>query len=107
MPAIKDRGRTKGSAVLGLGCLGALWAIGFYLHRYGLSGLAVDIGAVRSWLAGDGLYAYRSPGSRLGTAEPPAAAILMSVGAGLPLAVTGGLLALAGVTALILALIAL
>ncbi|MGX6604690.1 glycosyltransferase 87 family protein [Micromonosporaceae bacterium Da 78-11] len=102
-----DRARTKGSAVAGLGCLAALWAIGFYLHRYGLSGLAVDIGAVRSWLAGDGLYAYRSPGSRLGTAEPPVAAILISFGAGLPLTLTGGLIALAGVTALLLALIAL
>ena len=93
--------------MVGLGCVGALWAVGLYLHRYGLSDLAVDIGAVRSWLAGDGLYAYRSPVSRLGTAEPPAAAILMSPGALVPLIVTGWCVALAGVAALILALTAL
>jgi alpha-1,2-mannosyltransferase len=99
--------RTKSWVVAGLGCLGALWAVGLYLHQYGLADLAVDIGAVRSWLAGDGLYAYRSPISRLGTAEPPAAAILMSPGARLPLLVTGWGIALAGVAALVLALTAL
>ena len=93
--------------VVGLGCLGALWAVGLFLHRYGVADLAVDIGAVRSWLAGDGLYAYRSPVSRLGTAEPPAAAILMAPGARLPLLVTGWVIALAGLAALVLALTAL
>jgi alpha-1,2-mannosyltransferase len=107
MPARVDRARTARSVGVGLGCLGALWAIGFSVHRYGLSGLAVDLGAVRSWLAGDGLYAFRSPDSRLGTAQSPAAAVLMSPAARLPLTLAGWLLALTGVTALLLSSVAL
>ena len=51
---------------------------GTFTHRYGFSGLALDRAAVRSWLEGDGLYAYRDPISHLGAALPPAAAFLLA-----------------------------
>ncbi|WP_412738210.1 glycosyltransferase family 87 protein [Krasilnikovia sp. MM14-A1259] len=73
-------------------------------HRYGLAGLALDRAAIRSWLSGDGLYAYRAPDSNLGTAVPPAAAFLLLPAAWLPIGAAGRLLALAGVAALALAL---
>ena len=107
MPAIGQRTRTTGSVVVGLTCLAAASAVATYLHRYGLSGLAVDREALRGWLSGDGLYAYRSEGSRLGTAQSPVAAMLLLPSAVLPLSLAGWLLGLAGVAALILALIAL
>ena len=93
--------------MVGLACFGAVWAIAIYLHRYGLAGLAVDRAAVRGWLDGDALYAYRSPDSRLGTAEPPVAAMVLIAADLLPLSLSGWLLGLAGVAALMLALIAL
>jgi alpha-1,2-mannosyltransferase len=107
MPAIGERTRTTGSVVLGLAGLGAASAVVTYLHRYGLGGLRVDREALRGWLSGDGLYAYRSGVARLGTAQPPIAALLLLVAAVLPLQLAGCLLGLAGVAALILALIAL
>ena len=107
MPATGERTRTIRSVVVGLACCGAVWAIAIYLHRYGLAGLAVDRAAVRGWLDGDGLYAYRSPVSRLGTAEPPPAAMFLIAADLLPLTLSGWLLGLAGVAALTLALIAL
>jgi alpha-1,2-mannosyltransferase len=107
MPAMRERTRTTRSVLLVLGCLGAIWATGLYLQRYGLSGLAVDRGAIRAWLGGDGLYAYRAPASRLGTAAPPVAALLMIVPTALPLLAEGWLLAASGLAALLLALIAL
>jgi alpha-1,2-mannosyltransferase len=107
MPVIGERTRTTRSVVVTLACLGAASAIATYLHRYGLGGLAVDRDAVRAWLSGDGLYAYRQPVSRLGTAEPPPAALLLVAFAAMPLPLAGALLALAGVAALLLALVAL
>jgi len=107
MPAMGERTRTIGSVVVGLAGLGAASAVVTYLHRYGLSGLRVDREALRGWLSGDSLYAYRSEIGRLGTTQPPTAAILLLATAVLPLPLAGGLLALAGVAALILALIAL
>ena len=85
----------------------ALVAVTAVTHRYGFSGLALDRDAVRSWLEGDGLYTYHDPGTRLGTAAPPATAYLLVPTVILPLSVTGWILALGGVAALVLALIAL
>ncbi|MBM2616934.1 DUF2029 domain-containing protein [Actinoplanes sp. LDG1-06] len=99
MPAMQ-RERTGRSAVVGLGCLGALWAIGFFLRAYGVPDLAVDQAAIRGWLAGGDLY-------DLGTGRPPITALLLTPGAVLPLTVLAWLLALAGVAALVLTLVAL
>ncbi|WP_164842235.1 glycosyltransferase 87 family protein [Actinoplanes solisilvae] len=92
--------RTFRPVVIGLGCLAVLWATGHFLHTYGVQALAVDHEAIRAWLAGDDLYG-------LGTAHPPTAALLLAPAAALPLTVAAWLLALAGVAALILAVIAL
>ncbi|BCJ53297.1 hypothetical protein Asp14428_47720 [Actinoplanes sp. NBRC 14428] len=109
MPAMRTSARplTSRSVVVGLACVGILAAITTIAQRYGFSSLALDRGAAASWLAGDGLYAYRAPDSHLGTALPPPAALLVALAAVLPLAVAGWLVALAGVAALALALIAL
>jgi alpha-1,2-mannosyltransferase len=109
MPAMRTAARpvTTRSVVVALACVGILAAITTIAQRYGFSGLAVDRDAVRSWLAGDGLYAYRAPESHLGTALPPPALIFVAPAAFLPLAVAGWMTALAGVAALGLALIAL
>jgi len=105
MPPTRTAARpaTTRSVVVVLAGVGILAAI---IHRYGLSVLAVDHAAVRSWLAGDGLYAYLSA-SHLGTALPPTALLLTAPAAVLPLAVAGWLTALAGLAALGLALVAL
>ncbi|HEU4346185.1 MAG TPA: glycosyltransferase 87 family protein [Actinoplanes sp.] len=95
------------SIVVILACGATMFAIGSFAHRYGFSALALDRAAVRSWLEGSGLYAYRDQVSHLGAALPPAAAVLLVPAAVLPLALAGGLTALAGLAALILALIAL
>jgi alpha-1,2-mannosyltransferase len=94
-------------AWVALACLGAVWAIGFSLQRYGAGVLAVDHAAVRDWLLGNDLYAYRSPVTRLGTDATPVAAILLVSLAVLPLTMAGWLLAAAGVAALLLAVVAL
>ena len=107
MPALRKYARIKGSVVVALACLSAGWAISIYLQRYGLSTLAADRAAVRDWLVGEGLYAYRSPLTGLGTTLPPLAAIVLTPVALLPLPATGCLLAVAGLAALILAVIAL
>ncbi len=107
MPAIEERTRTTGPVLVGLMGLVAAAAVATYLHRFGLGGLAVDRAAVRGWLSGDGLYAYRPGVLRLGTAQPPVAAMLLLPLAVLPLPLAGWLLGLAGVAALVLALIAL
>ncbi|MEV4640264.1 glycosyltransferase 87 family protein [Actinoplanes sp. NPDC049548] len=107
MPATSARPATSRAAVVGLACIGILAAITTIAQRYGFSTLAVDRGAVASWLAGDGLYAYQAAGSHLGTALPPPAALLVAPAAVLPLAVAGWSLALAQVAALALALIVL
>ena len=93
--------------MVGLGCTGAALAIFGFQQRYGLSLLAVDRAAVSDWLGGDGLYAYRTVGARIGTALPPPAAILFAPAAVLPLRVVGWLLALSGLVALLLSAIAL
>nr|WP_296069458.1 glycosyltransferase 87 family protein [uncultured Actinoplanes sp.] len=90
-----------------LACLGAAWAIGFSLQRYGVGALAVDHAAVRDWLLGNDLYAYRSPATRLGTDATPVAAILLVPLVFLPLTIAGCLLGATGVAALILAVVAL
>ena len=91
--------------MVAVGCLAALWAVGLLLQRYGLSGLAVDRAAIRGWLTGGQLYGqYAFPA---GTSLPPIAAVLLVPVAFLPLAAGGLLLALAGVAALLLAVIAL
>ncbi|RZU51053.1 alpha-1,2-mannosyltransferase [Krasilnikovia cinnamomea] len=115
MPAIVERARRTARthrraarlAVAGLACAGVGIAVAALTHRYGLTGLALDRAAVRSWLSGDGLYAYRAPDSDLGTAVPPAAAFLLLPAAWLPIAIAGRLLALAGIAALALTLYAL
>jgi len=107
MPAKYKHARITRSAVVTLACLAAGLVIISYFQRYGLSTLAVDRASVRAWLAGDGLYAYRSPGAHLGTTLPPFAALLLAPAALLPLAVTGWLPALTGLAALILSATAL
>jgi alpha-1,2-mannosyltransferase len=111
MPAMVEQARTPRTAarsvVVALAGAGLLAALATFLHRYGLADLDLDRGAVRGWLGGDGLYAYRSPDSLLGTALPPPAAFVLAPVAFLPLVPTGWLIALGGVAALVLALIAL
>ncbi|AGL21671.1 glycosyltransferase 87 family protein [Actinoplanes sp. N902-109] len=109
MPAMRTSARpaTSRSVVVVLACVGILAAITTIAQRYGFSTLALDRSAARSWLDGTGLYTYREPVSHLGTALPPPAALLLAPAAFLPLPVAGWLLALAGVAALALALIAL
>jgi alpha-1,2-mannosyltransferase len=111
MPAIMERTRarlsTSGSIVVPLAAIAALVTITTLIHRYGLSGLALDQAALRSWLEGNGLYAYRDPQSHLGAALTPVAAFLLVPFVFVPLGVAGWLIALTGVAALVLALIAL
>jgi alpha-1,2-mannosyltransferase len=111
MPALMERARTRWTArrsvVVGPAVAGVCLVVATFAHRYGFAGLALDRAAVHGWLTGGGLYAYRSPVSHLGTAVPPAAAFLLVPAAVLPLEVAGWLTALAGVAALVLALIAL
>ncbi|XVV12745.1 glycosyltransferase 87 family protein [Actinoplanes sp. CA-131856] len=80
--------------------LAMLVAVVVLLEMYGLSTLAADRQAIIAWLSGEELYRY-------GLSLPPTAAILLVPAAAVPLAVGGGVLALAGVAALLLALIAL
>src|SRR3954454_480540 len=101
MPAMRKR------AWVTLACLGAAWVIGFALQRYGVAVLAVDHAAIRDWLLGHDLYAYRSPRTRLGTDASPVAAIVLVPLAFLPLRVAGWVLAAGGVAALLLAVVAL
>ena len=111
MSTMVERARGKLSAgrsiMAGLTVLAVVLTVSTLLHRYGFSGLALDQGAVRNWLEGNGLYAYRDPRSHLGAALPPAAAFLLVPFAFLPLGLAGWLTALAGLAALVLALIAL
>ncbi|WP_199513216.1 glycosyltransferase 87 family protein [Nucisporomicrobium flavum] len=109
MPAMRTPARpgTARSVVVTLVCVGVLAAMTTIARRYGFSTLDLDRAAAGSWLGGDGLYAYRSPVSHLGTALPPPAAVLTAPAAFLPLAVAGWALALAGLAALGLALVAL
>lgn len=93
--------------MLVLAGLAALVTITTFTHRYGFGGLALDREALRSWLEGNGLYAYRDPQSHLGAALTPVAALLLVPFAFLPLGGAGWLTALAGLAALVLALTAL
>ncbi|MEU7903866.1 glycosyltransferase 87 family protein [Actinoplanes sp. NPDC049118] len=109
MPARRTTARpaTTGSVVVALSCVGILAAITTIAQRYGFSGLAVGRAAVQSWLDGDGLYAYRSPSSQLGTELAPPALFFVSPAVLMPLRLAGWLTALAGVAALGLSLVAL
>jgi alpha-1,2-mannosyltransferase len=109
MPAMRTAARpvTTRSVVVVLSCIGVLAAITTIAQRYGFSSLAIDRAAVQSWLAGDGLYAYRSTRTQLGTALPPPALFFVSPAVLLPLGLAGWLTALAGVAALGLSLVAL
>ena len=109
MPAMRTAARpatTRYTVVL-LAWVGILAAIATIAQRYGFSSLAVDRAAIVHALNGDGLYAYRSPLTHLGTALPPPALLLISPAVFLPLPLAGWLTALAGVAALGLALVAL
>jgi len=109
MPAMRTAARpaTTRCTVVLLAWVGILAAITTIAQRYGFSGLAVDRAAIVHALNGDGLYAYRSPLTHLGTALPPPALLLISPAVFLPLPLAGWLTALAGVAALGLALVAL
>jgi alpha-1,2-mannosyltransferase len=107
MPAMRTSARINRSVVVTLLCLGAGFTIFGYLHGYELSWLAIDHAAVRQWLGGEPLYAYRSPTAHVGTALSPIAAFLLAPVAFLPLQVAGWLLALGGLAALLLSLVAL
>jgi alpha-1,2-mannosyltransferase len=109
MPARRTTARPAktGSVVVALSVIGILAAITTIAQRYGFSELAVGRAAVQSWLAGDGLYAYRSPLSHLGTALTPPALFLVSPAVLMPLRLAGWSTALAGVAALGLSLVAL
>jgi alpha-1,2-mannosyltransferase len=88
--------------VVTLGCFGAALLLAWQFQRYGVSIAAVDRSAVHDWLGGETLYA-----GRIGTVLTPPAALLFAPVTFLPLPVVGWLLAVAGVSALVLALIAL
>jgi alpha-1,2-mannosyltransferase len=109
MPAMRTAARpaTTRCVVVLLAWVGILAAITTIAQRYGFSGLAVDRAAIVHALAGDGLYAYRSPLTHLGTALPPPALFLVSPAVFLPLPLAGWLTALAGVAALGLSMVAL
>jgi alpha-1,2-mannosyltransferase len=105
MPAIRRIAHNAARMRSGLFAVGVLVTaaiITHYIERYGLSTLAVEHEAIRGWLAGDGLYAYRSPKNEAGAALPPALALLIAPLTLLPLRTAGGLLALAGLAALLL-----
>jgi alpha-1,2-mannosyltransferase len=104
MPAIRNIARSAARTRSGLVAAGVLVTaaiITLYLQRYDLSTLAVEHEAIRGWLAGDGLYAYRSPKNESGAALPPALALLIAPLTLLPLRAAGWLLALAGLAALL------
>ena len=111
MAAMVERARRQMSArrsiVVMVGCVGVIAAVATFVHLYGFSALGLDRAAARSWLEGDGLYAYRDPISHLGAAMPPTAAFFLVPAIFLPLGLAGWLTALAGLAALTLALIAL
>jgi alpha-1,2-mannosyltransferase len=121
MPALVERGLQRlrravtttqrwperRSVVAGVAGIAAVIAVAVFIRRYGLDDLALHRGAVRSWLGGDGLYAYRSPDSHLGFPLPPAAAVFLVPAAVLPLSLAGWLTALTGLIALVLALVVL
>jgi len=103
-PAVRSVQR---SIVVVVACAAALFAITTFIHRYGLPDLAVHHAAVRSWAGGDGLYAYRAPDTGRGTTLSPVAALALVPLAFVPLWTAGVLLGVAGVGALVLALVAL
>ena len=84
MPAWGQYVRNYRSAVVGLGCLAALWAVGWFLQAYGGQAVAARPSEL-----------------------PPVAAALLTPLSALPLATAAWLLALAGLTALVLAAFAL
>jgi alpha-1,2-mannosyltransferase len=111
MPTLVERARARigvgGLAVFALAAAGVTVALITIFQRYGLADLALERAALRNWVEGLGLYAYRDPGTNLGAAMPPVAAFLLSPVAVLPLGLTGWLIALTGTAALVLAMVAL
>ncbi|MEU4692007.1 glycosyltransferase 87 family protein [Actinoplanes sp. NPDC023714] len=110
MPAINEgarRAARRRFALLALGGSVTLLLIAACIHGYGLSTLDVQLSAIRSWIVGDGLYAYRESGSQAGAALPPALALVIAPLAALPLPIAGLLLALASLAALLLSLVVL
>ncbi|WP_242625136.1 glycosyltransferase 87 family protein [Krasilnikovia cinnamomea] len=63
-------------------------AVAFVRH-YTFVDTRIYLGAVRSWIAGNPLYAYAAPGSGLGFTYPPFAALVMAPFAWLPAGVMG------------------
>ncbi|BAL93296.1 hypothetical protein AMIS_80760 [Actinoplanes missouriensis 431] len=110
MPAIEMAERCaarRRSVRLALGGLATLLLLTLCFQRYGLSTLDVELAAIRSWIVGDGLYAYRESGTQAGAALSPALALLIAPLAVVPLPVAGWLLALAGLGALLVSLMVL
>jgi alpha-1,2-mannosyltransferase len=121
MPALVERGlerlrraaaATDGwpgrrSVVVGLACVAAMIAVAAFAQRHGFADLALHRDAIRAWLSGDDLYAYRSPDSHLGFPLPPATALVLAPTALVPLGVAGWLTASASIAVLVLALIVL
>ncbi|WP_122981786.1 glycosyltransferase 87 family protein [Actinoplanes teichomyceticus] len=110
MPVIEKRSLRAAqnrSVRLAVGALGTLALVSLALSRYDLTALAVTHAAVRDWLSGAELYAYREPVSQAGAALPPALAIVLAPLALLPLKAAGWLLALSGVAALLLSAVVL
>lgn len=102
-----DRWSARGLAVVALACAGVILAVASAARTYGFADLMLQRDALAAWLAGDGLYRYLSPTSHLGYPLPPTAAYLQLPAVAVPLQVAGWCIALAGVAALVLALIAL
>ncbi|GGN89665.1 hypothetical protein GCM10010112_74370 [Actinoplanes lobatus] len=105
MPAKRRGAHNAARMRFGLVVLGGLLTLAvitLYLQRYALSTLAVEHTAIRGWLDGADLYAYRAPGNQAGAALPPALAMLLAPLTLLPLRAAGWLLAVAGVAALLL-----
>jgi alpha-1,2-mannosyltransferase len=110
MPAIDDGERRAARRRLGLltlGGLGTVLLITACLQGYALSTLEIQLAAIRSWIIGDGLYAYRQDGTQAGAALSPVLALLIAPLAALPLKAAGWLLALASLAALLLSLVVL
>jgi alpha-1,2-mannosyltransferase len=95
------------SVVLGVASVAAVIVVATFAQRYGFADLALHRDAVRSWLTGHGLYAYRSPDLHLGFPLPPPTALLLAPLAVLPLGLAGWLMALAGIATLVVAMIVL
>jgi hypothetical protein len=102
-----DRRAAVRAAVVVALAVGAWLAVEAFGRRYHFFDMKVYLGAVRSWVDGDGLYAYAAPDSGLGFTYPPFAAFVMLPIAFLGAGVAGWLNLLGSVAALALVLSAL